>query len=79
MHTISSHLILKTWQVLVFENLQPKRIHKVIFKNTEKTTLDSIKCEFLYCSTKMEGLMLRLGRNFWTWEQVNLGRGVHHH
>jgi hypothetical protein len=24
-------------------NLQPKRIHKVIFKNTENTTLDSIK------------------------------------
>jgi hypothetical protein len=24
-------------------NLQPKRIHKVILKNTENTTLDSIK------------------------------------
>jgi hypothetical protein len=24
-------------------NLQPKRIHKIIFKNTENTTLDSIK------------------------------------
>ena len=41
-------------------NLQPKRIHKVIFKSTENTTLDSIKDKQGNILTNREGIAIEI-------------------